>query len=319
MSSRAVRNGSTLLRDQSWYRKLGHHFAEKYQLYLMILPAFVLLICFYYIPMYGLQLAFRKYLPQKGLIGGDWVGMKYILKFVESYQFWTLISNTLKISVTSMLLNFPLPIILALVINQIRRPGAKQAVQTIAYIPHFISTVAMVGMCKVMLSPTTGLWGALFDLFHADAPNVLAVPSSFPWLYAFIQMWQHTGWNSIIYVAALSSVDMQLYDAAKVDGANRLQQTWHIELPSILPTIIILLILNLGHILGAGFEMIYLMQNDGNLAASEVISTYVYKMGIKSTQISYSTAIGLFNNVVNFIVLMVVNTISKKVSSTSLF
>ena len=300
--------------------RLLRHFREKYQLYLMILPAVVLLICFYYIPMYGLQLAFKKYTPTAGLTGGDFVGMKYLTKFVNSYQFWSLIGNTLSISVTSLLLCFPFPIILALVINQIRRPGAKQFVQTVAYIPHFISTVAMTGMVKIMLSPSTGLWGYLYALFGAKAPNVIAQPESFRWLYAFIQLWQHTGWNSIIYVAALSSVDVQLYDAAKVDGANRLQQTWHIEMPSILPTIIILLILNVGHLLGASFEMIYLLQNDANIAASEVISTYVYKIGIKaSNQISYSTAIGLFNNVVNFILLIVVNTVSRRVTSTSLF
>lgn len=165
-----------------------------------------------------------------------------------------------------------------------------------------------------------GIVGVSVRIFDAKAPNVLATPSSFKWLYACIQLWQHTGWNSIIYVAALSSVDVQLYDAAKVDGANRLQQMWNIELPSILPTIIILLILNVGHLLGASFEMIYLLQNDANIAASEVISTYVYKIGIKaSNQISYSTAIGLFNNVVNFVILIAINAISNKVTQTSLF
>lgn len=300
--------------------RLARHFRNKYQLYLMVLPSLVLLICFYYIPMYGLQLAFKKYTPQMGLTGGEFVGMKYMEKFINSYQFWTLIKNTLSISVTSLLLCFPFPIILALIINQIKKPGAKQFVQTVAYIPHFISTVAMIGMVKIMLSPSTGLWGYLYAMFGKKAPNVLATPESFRWLYSCIQLWQHTGWNSIIYVAALSSVDVELYDAAKVDGANRLQQMLHIELPSILPTIIILLILNVGHLLGASFEMIYLMQNDANIAASEVISTYVYKIGIKSSnQISYSTAIGLFNNVINFILLIIVNTVSKKVTSTSLF
>lgn len=299
--------------------RLARHLRAKYQLYLMVLPALTLLICFYYIPMYGLQLAFKKYSPQMGLTGGAFVGMKYLSKFVNSFQFWTLIKNTLSISVTSLLLCFPFPIILALVINQIRRPSSKRFVQTVAYIPHFISTVAMVGMAKVMLSPSTGLWGNLYAAFGGTAPNVLATPSSFRWLYALIQLWQHTGWNSIIYVAALSSVDVQLYDAAKVDGANRLQQMWNIEIPCILPTIIILLILNVGHLLGAGFEMIYLLQNDANLATSEVISTYVYKIGIKSNQISYSTAIGLFNNVVNFIILISVNFISNRVTKTSLF
>lgn len=318
MSTITTVNGKRV--KTSWWTRLIRHFSSKYQLCLMLLPAVVLLICFYYVPMYGLQLAFRKYTPQMGLTGGDFVGAKYIKKFIQSYQFWTLIKNTLSISITSLLLCFPFPIVLALAINQIRRPGAKQFVQTVAYIPHFISTVAMVGMVKIMLSPSTGLWGYLYAFFDAKAPNVLATPSSFKWLYACIQLWQHTGWNSIIYVAALSSVDVQLYDAAKVDGANRLQQMWNIELPSILPTIIILLILNVGHLLGASFEMIYLLQNDANIAASEVISTYVYKIGIKaSNQISYSTAIGLFNNVVNFVILIVINAISNKVTQTSLF
>lgn len=320
MNTAIHRTGSPRRPKASVPARLARHLKEKYQLYLMVLPAFILLICFYYVPMYGLQLAFKKYDPAFGLTGGAWVGMKYLNKFFNSYQFWTLIGNTLSISVTSLLLGFPLPIILALMINQIRKDNAKQFVQTVAYIPHFISTVAMVGMVRVMMSPTTGVWGHIYEALGASAPNVLASPSSFKWLYACIQLWQHTGWNSIIYVAALSSVDVQLYDAAKVDGANRLQQIFHIEIPSILPTVIILLILNIGHLLGASFEMIYLLQNDANIAASEVISTYVYKIGIKaSNQISYSTAIGLFNNVVNFVLLILVNSVSKRVSDTSLF
>lgn len=299
--------------------KVLFSFKKHYQLYLMILPALILLIIFYYVPIYGLQLAFREYDPIKGLTGGTWVGLDYFKRFVTSFQFQELIKNTLSISVTSLVIGFPFPIMLALIFNTIRKESRKRTLQTIAYMPHFISAVALVGMVRVLLSPSTGLWGHLHVLLGLDAVNLLAEPSKFSWLYAFTNLWQNAGWNSIIYVAALSGVDVALYEAAKVDGASRFQQMIHIDIPSLVPTIVILLILNSGFLLNVGFETVFLMQTSANLAASEVISTYTYKIGIKSNQLSYSTAIGLFNNAINFVILLIVNFISRKLSDTSLF
>lgn len=292
---------------------------RNYDMYLMLLPALLSIIIFNYLPMYGVQLAFREYRPALGLTGGEFVGLKYFSKFFSSYNFSNLITNTFAISISSIVFAFPIPILLAILFNQIRNARLKKGIQTIVYMPHFISTVVMVGMLSSFLAPNTGLAGHLYRALGREAKNIMGMPQNFVPIYVLSNIWQHAGWNSIIYIAALSSIDTQLYDASKIDGASRLQTILYIDLPSIAPTIIILLVLNMGSVLSVGFEKAFLMQNSLNLSASEVISTYVYKIGIKSNQFSYATAINLFNNLVNFSCLVFVNTITRKLNDISLW
>ncbi|MDX8045104.1 ABC transporter permease subunit [Gracilibacillus sp. S3-1-1] len=289
-----------------------------YQLWLMILPAIICVIIFNYIPMYGIQLAFREYDFTAGLTGGQFAGLKYFEQFVNSHLFWDLIRNTLLISITTIVVGFPAPIALALLVNQIRWKRGKRILQTTVYLPHFISIVVLVGLLNVMLSPNTGVLGLLLAKLGVEG-NLLASVNAFVPIYVLSDVWQHVGWNSIIYLAALASVDPQLYDAAKIDGANKWQIIKNVEIPAIIPTIIILLILNMGSVISTGFEKIFLMQNSLNLPISEVIETYVYKTGIVSNQFSYAAAIGLFNTLINFIMLVIVNTIAKKVARISLW
>lgn len=291
---------------------------KRYQLWLMLLPALVSIAVFNYGPMYGIQLAFREFDFTKGLTGGEFVGMKYFLKFFRSFQFADMIRNTFTISFATLILGFPVPVILALMMNQIRRTRVKKTLQTIFYAPHFISMVVMVGLLNVLLAPNTGSVSSMLGLFGVDI-NLLGDRSAFVPVYVLSDIWQHAGWNSIIYLAALSSVDTQLYDAARVDGAGKWQTICHVDIPCLMPTMIIMLILSMGNILSVGFEKIFLMQNSTNLTVAEVISTYVYKIGIRSNQYSYSAAIGLFNTIVNFVMLITVNWISRKVSDTGLF
>ncbi|MFC4321207.1 ABC transporter permease [Litchfieldia salsa] len=293
-------------------------FKRDYQLWLLVLPAVICVIIFNYIPMYGIQLAFREYDFTAGLTGGEWVGFKYFEQFINSHMFSDLLRNTLTLSITTIVIGFPAPIILALLINQIRWKRGKKILQTTVYLPHFISIVVLVGLLNVLLSPSTGIIGLLAKNLGFDV-NLLASTSTFVPVYVLSDIWQHVGWNSIIYLAALASVDPQLYDAAKIDGANRWQIIRNVEIPAIIPTIIILMILNMGSIISTGFEKIFLMQNSLNLPVSEVIETYVYKIGIISNQFSYAAAIGLFNTVINFALLLTMNYIAKRTSKISLW
>ncbi|MBW3093153.1 sugar ABC transporter permease [Bifidobacterium sp. 82T10] len=294
--------------------------AKRYwQLWAMLLPAVIFVAIFSYGPMYGIQLAFRRFDITKGLTGGDWVGFAYFRQFFSNPQFWPIMRNTVVISLWTLVMGFIAPILLALLINQIHSRRVKGFVQTVTYMPHFISVVVIVSMINLFLTPSTGILTRALAVFGLHDVNLLGSTGAFPMLYWMSEVWQHVGWNSIIYLAALSSVDLALYEAAKIDGAGRLQLIRYVDLPTILPTAGILLILNMGHVLGVGFEKVYLMQNPLNLPASEVISTYTYKMGILQNQFSYSTAIGLFNMAINFVMLVVANQISKKVSDTSVF
>ncbi|MCV9886998.1 ABC transporter permease [Metabacillus halosaccharovorans] len=285
----------------------------------MILPAIIIVFVFNYIPMYGIQLAFREFDFTKGLTGGDWVGLKYFTQFIESHMFTDLLRNTVVLSLTTIIVGFPAPIILALLINQIKWKRGKKVLQTTVYLPHFISIVVLVGLLNVLLSPNTGIVGHIMNAFGFHDVNLLASTNTFVPVYVLSDVWQHVGWNSIIYLVALSSVDPQLYDSAKMDGANRWQIIRNVEIPAIIPTIIILLILNMGSIISTGFEKIFLMQNPLNLPVSEVIETYVYKIGIISNQFSYAAAIGLFNTLINFALLLTMNYIAKRFSNISLW
>lgn len=298
---------------------VANTFKRDHQLWIMIFPAIIVILLFNFVPMYGIQLAFRDYNFSKGLTGGDWQGLYYFKQFIDSYLFTDLMKNTFLISLASIVLGFPAPILLALILNQLRRKKMKQVLQTTVYLPHFISTIVMVGMLNVLLSPETGIVGYMMKSIGIDNVNLLASTSTFIPVYVLSDIWQHCGWNSIIYLAALSTIDPLLYDSAKIDGASRWQLIRNVDIPAIIPTIIILFILSMGNILSTGFEKIFLMQNSLNLPVSEVISTYVYKIGIISNQFSYAAAIGLFNTIINFIFLFAMNAISKRYSNMSLW
>ncbi|MBB5783082.1 ABC transporter permease [Nonomuraea jabiensis] len=285
----------------------------------MVLPAVGFVAVFMYVPMYGIQLAFREFDFAAGLTGGEWVGLKYFRQFFDSPLFWPLLKNTFVIAFTTLVVGFVAPILLALMINQIAGGRRKRIMQTATYLPHFISIVVIVGMLQAFLNPSTGLLTRLLAPFGLDGVNFLGDTAAFVPVYVISDVWQHCGWNSIIYLAALSRVDPQLYEAAKVDGANRLQLIRHVDVPSIVPTMVVLLILTMGGVLNTGFEKVWLMQNNLNLPVSEVIATYVYKIGIFSTQFSYATAIGLFNTVINFAFLIAANAIARRVSNWSLW
>ena len=288
-------------------------------LYVLLFPSIILLIMFAYIPMLGLVIAFKDYSPANGILNSPWAGFKYFIQFFNSVQFGTTMMNTLKISIYSILVGFPLPILLALLCNQLRAGKFKKVFQVTTYLPHFISTMVMCGMIILFLSPNSGLIANIFKSLGWTMPNLLSKPDSFAGVYVWSDVWQHIGWDSIIYLAALSAIDPTYYEAATMDGASRMQKILNIDLPLLLPTAMILLILRAGSLLSIGFEKVLLLQNPLNLAGSEVISTYVYKVGMLNFQYSYSTAIGLFNTVVNLIILLSVNWFSKRYTKTGLF
>lgn len=296
-------------------------YLKNWELYVLIVPVLAYYIIFEYVPMYGVQIAFKNFVATKGIWGSEWAGMMHFERFFNSYYFWRLILNTLGISLYQLAVGFPIPIILALMINEIKatRTFFKKFVQTVTYAPHFLSTVVLVGMVVMFLAPETGIVNHLIVLFGGQPIPFMTEASWFKTIYVGSGVWQQMGWSSIIYLAALAGIDPQLHDAAKVDGASRLQRIWHVNLPGIMPTVVILLILNMGSLMGVGFEKVFLMQNDLNLASSEVISTYVYKSGLLQAQYSFSAAIGLFNSVINFIMLIVVNVIAKRMNQTSLW
>lgn len=300
-------------------RRLGIRIRRNAGLYLLMLPAFVIFICFTYLPMYGIVIAFKDFRPAAGILGSKWAGFKYFSKYFSSYMFSNTIRNTLVISLYTILVTFPLPIVIALMCNQMNARRFKKFYQVSTYLPHFISTVVMCGMIVLFFSPSSGVLPKLMALIGVKLGDVMGMPGAFSSVYAWTEVWQHVGWDSIMYIAALSAVDPQLYEAAVVDGANKWQKMLYIDIPLLIPTAIVLFILRSGSVMSVGFEKVYLLQNDLNLSASEIISTYVYKMGLQSSQYSYSAAIGLFNNVVNFILLLSVNTVANRLGDTSLF
>lgn len=302
------------------FRKNCKWIRRNWQLYLLLVPAVVLLFCFTYIPMYGIQIAFKDFVPKLGIEGSKWVGFEHFQTFFNSFQVKSLFINTITLSLYSLIAGFPFPIILALMMNQIRVKRFKQTLQVVTYLPHFISTVVMVGIMLIVLSPSSGLFGNIARMFGViDPPNLMGQAGAFQSIYVWSDVWQHAGWDSIIYIAALAAVDPSLYEAATVDGAGKWQKIKYIDIPFLLPTAVILLIMRAGNIMNVGFEKVYLMQNPLNTMVSEIIATYVYKIGIISNQYSLSAAVGLFNNVINFILLLLVNQVSKKMGDTSLF
>ena len=295
-----------------------HILKKNWVCYLFILPMLIYVIIFNYIPMYGIQLAFKDYRVADGIWGSAWVGLKHFKTFFESYQFKDLLWNTLSLSLYSLIAGFPMPIIFALLLNYITNVKLKKVVQMVTYAPHFISTVVYCGMILIFLS-SDGVINQLLKLIGIDSVAFLTNPSNFRHIYVWSGVLQNIGWGSIMYISVLTSVDPTLHEAATVDGATRFQRLLHIDLPAIVPTMVIMLIMRAGEIMDLGFEKAFLLQNNINLDYSEIIATYVYKIGIQGGQFSYSSAIGLFNNVINMVLLVVVNKIAKKVSDVSLW
>ncbi|WP_243354910.1 ABC transporter permease [Bacillus litorisediminis] len=308
--------------DQSAQRKIIRKQKLKkifkyWQLYVLLGPALIYFLVFKYYPMYGVQIAFKNFRPVDGIFGSEWVGFDHFIRFFESYYFWDLIWNTLSINLYQLLL-FPVSIIVALSLNELRDGKFKKTAQTITYAPHFISVVVFVGMVIAFLDPVTGIVNHFIQFLGFEPIDFMTSPEWFKTIYVFSGEWQNLGWGAIIYLAALAGIDPQLHEAAKVDGASRWQRIWHINIPGIMPTIIILFILNMGSFMAVGFEKILLMQNELNLESSQVIQTYVYDIGLLNGQFSYSTAVGLFNSVVNFIILIIFNRLARR-TGTSLW
>lgn len=288
------------------------------QLYLFVLPAFLIILIFSYGPMYGVIIAFKDYMPSLGIFESPWVGFKHFQRFFDSYYFWDLMKNTLGISLYSLIVGFPLPIILALALNEIKDGPFKKIIQTVTYAPNFIAVVVMVGMVIAFLSPSTGIINHFLDFIGVGRINFMTEPRWFKTIYVLSGVWQGTGWGSVIYLAALSGVDTQLHEAATIDGASRLQRVWYINIPTIMPTMVILLIMSFGSLMSVGFEKIILMQNPLNMESSNVIATFVYQQGLLDAQYSFAAAVGLFNSLINSILLILVNGIAKRLSDSSL-
>ena len=290
-----------------------------WQLYLVLLPGLIYFLIFKYIPMANAVLAFKDYNVIKGIWGSPWVGLKHFELFFNNPVFWRLLQNTLGLSLYALIIGFPIPIMLAVALNEIKDGFFKRAVQMVTYAPYFISTVILVSMIMLLLSPRLGVANLGLQALGFAQINFLGIPNMFPSIYVWSGVWQFTGYSAIVYLAALAGVDPQLYEAAKIDGASRIQRIIHIDMPGIMPVAVIILILNVGSLLGIGFEKVFLMQNPLNLGASEIIATYVYKVGLINANFSFATAVGLFNSVINMILLVMVNAFAKRVSETSLW
>ena len=317
--SKSTKGAVTKEHKQNFKKQTLKLIKRNWILYLFLLPALAYIIVFCYAPMYGVQIAFRDYRFKDGITGSEWVGLKWFIKFFESSRFGSTLWNTLAISLYSLIVSFPLPIILALIMNNVKNLKYKKFAQTITYMPHFISTVVMVSMLSVFFSPTSGFVNTILEFFGGSGNTFFMGESKyFRHMYVWSGVWQGMGWGSIIYMAALAGVDQQLHEAAMIDGANKFKRVWHIDIPSIMPTIAIMLIMSLGSVMSVGYEKTYLMQNNLNIDVSEVISTYVYKVGMQKQQYSFSSAIGLFNNIINLICLVLGNKVVGKLSGSSL-
>lgn len=303
--------------------KQGNSFRKaikKYwMLYLMFVPVALYYIIFSYVPMAGITIAFKDYNPMFGFLDSPWVGLEHFKDFFNNYYFFRLLKNTLVISVSSIVFLFPAPIIFALLLNEIRTNWFKRSVQTVVYLPHFISLVVICGMIRSFTDADGIITNMLVGLFGIENKSLLLSNKAFIPVYILSDMWQSIGWSSIIYTAALSNVDEALYEAATIDGANRLQQTIHVTIPGIASTVVIMLILRLGSVLGVGYEKLILLYSPIVYDTADVISTFVYRRGLLDMDWSYSSAVGLFNSVVNFSLLMFANWFSRKVSETSLW
>ena len=295
------------------------YFKNNWQLYVLILPAIIYFIVFNYMPLYGIQIAFKDFKAVFGISGSKWVGFKHFENFFHAYYFKRLLANTLLLNVYNLLWSFPVPIILAILLNQIKGPKIKRFIQTSIYVPYFISTVVLAGMLYIFLSPTSGIFNILRQAFGMKAVDFMSDAKAFRTIYIVSGIWQSAGWGTILYIASLSGVDPSLYEAAEIDGASIWQKIRYIDMPSIVPVIVMVFILDCGKLLSSNTDKALVMQTAGNIPTSDIIGVYVYNVGLGSGQFSYTTAIGLFINVINFIVIITANQISKKISDVGLF
>ena len=311
----AARARATRLRESSLFRRF---YRDRYYLALL-LPGIAYFVIFQYVPIYGLQLAFKRFLAVKGIWASPWTGLQNFRIFFNSASFELIVFNTLTISLYELIAGFPMPVLLALIFHYTPIPGIKKTVQMVSYAPHFITVVVLVGMIGIMLHPVYGPINLVIKALGFESVFFMIKPELFKTIYVFSGVWQNVGWGSIIFLAALSAVDPGLHESAIVDGATKLRRIWHIDLPLLMPTVIILLILRCGHLLSVGFEKVYLMQNPLTIRTSEVLATYVYRAGIEQGRIELGVTVGLFNAVANFAMLVLVNRIARKFSDTSVF
>jgi len=305
---------------QETEKKGKKHFRRYWQLYAMMTLPVLYFIIFKYVPMFGNILAFRRYRPGMGSYGTQWVGLRYFNMFMKDPSFWRAFRNTLIISFANLLINFPIPIVFAILLNEVRQKHFKKLIQTVSYMPRFISTVVVIAILGEMLSPSSGILNQfLQNTFGLDAIYYMNEPQYFRWLYVFTDTWQFTGWTAIIYLAAITGVNPDMYEAAQIDGAGRLQRITKITIPSIMPTIMVMLILNIGRMLSLGFEKVLLMYTPSNSGVSDIIDTLVYRTGLANQNYSYATAIGLFSGIIGVILVSGANAASKKLTDSSIY
>lgn len=302
-----------------FFRRVAQSLRKEWQIYLLILPGLLYVILFSYFPLYGIQIAFKDFVPSEGYAGSEWVGLQHFVRLFNSYQFDTILKNTIILGMYSLLAGFLPPIILAVLLHNTTNKAFKTVVQTVSYAPHFISMVVLVGMINLILSPRSGGINTIIATLGGEKINFMGEPALFRHVYVLSGIWQNIGWGSIIYLAALSGADPQLYDAARVDGANKFQRILHLDIPILIPTCVTMLILNCGHILTSDTQKVLLMRNNMNISTSQIIGTYVYEAGLVKQQYGFSTAAGLFQSVVNMIMLVAVNWISRRISENSLW
>lgn len=310
-----------LMKKQTLWERFKTRFfiRHEWQLWLFVLPVNVFFLVFHYAPMYGLVIAFKRYNITRGIMESPWVGLMYFKRFFNSTMFWTLLRNTLILSFYQLLVSFPFPILLALILNHTRREKLKKITQTVTYAPHFISLVVLTGMLYLFLSPSTGIINVVLNKLGINSIYFMGSEKWFRHLFVFSHVWQHTGYQAIIFLAALTAVDPAQYEAATIDGATKFQKIWYIDLPAIMPTVVTVLLLQVGRMMNVDTQKALLMQTATNLSTSEIIGTYVYKIGLVDAQFSYSTAINLFQTVVNLLILIFVNQISKRLTNESLW
>lgn len=306
-------------KQRGFFARLGRDVKRNYILYIMIAPVVAYYVIFCYWPMYGIQIAFRDFIPRLGFFGSPWVGLDHFKRFFSSYNFLTLLGNTLKLSIYGLLVSFPIPILFALLLNYLPGKGFRKTVQTISYAPNFISMVVMCGMITIFLYPDTGVINQVIKSLGGESVDFLSNPKYFRSIFVWTGVWQTMGFSAIMYISALSGVDYEMHEAAIIDGANKLQRIRYIDMPSIMPTASIMLIFALSGIMGVDFQKVLLLQNSLNMSVSDVLSTYVYRVGILDSDYGYSTAVGLFNSVCSVILLIASNAIVKKKTSSGLW
>ena len=304
--------------SMSWKKRMLKSLSQSWELYILLLPAIAAQALFCYAPMYGVQIAFKEYITSEGIVGSEWIGLHNFIRFINYSSTWKLIRNTLRLSLYGYV-GTPITIIIALMLNELEPAWYKKTIQMVSYAPHFLSTVVVCSMLTLFTDRATGVFNNIIEFFGGERKAFLAIPEMFPSLFVWSGVWQGVGWGTIIYLASLSNVPQDQIEASQIDGANKIQVIWHVKLPAILPTIVILLILSTGNIMNVSFEKTFLLKNDLNSEASNVISTYTYQIGLMEGKFSYSAAIGLFNNIINILIMIMVNKIAKAVGDMSIW